>query len=66
MMTDSDGCKLEKDNRIVAIGICKHKMFSMVLKTRSGQVAEQANIAVISKINALFLLFDLRHHFFRT
>jgi len=37
---------LKKNNRIVAIGVCENKMFSMVLITRPLQQADQANVAV--------------------
>ncbi|KAL4126736.1 hypothetical protein QTP88_010945 [Uroleucon formosanum] len=46
MVTDSDGCIFKKNNRIVAIGVRKNKMFSMILRTGPLQQADQVNIAV--------------------
>ncbi|CAI6358476.1 unnamed protein product [Macrosiphum euphorbiae] len=46
MVTDSDGCIFKKDNRIVAIGAHENKMFSMLLRTRPLQQADQANVAI--------------------
>lgn len=41
-----DGCTFKKANQTVVIGVCHNKLFSKVLKTRSVQEAEQANISV--------------------
>lgn len=46
MVTDSDGCIFKKNNRIVAIGVRENKMFSMLLRTRPLQQADQANVAI--------------------
>lgn len=60
MVTDSAGCIFKKDNRIVAIGARENKMFSMLLRTRPPQQADQANVAI--KIFTLLQWHEMLSH----